>query len=162
VFQTSTNSCKPATASRPRGLLPAFQMYVFLAMMAGFRYQGALFPVHTWLPRPSRSADGGQRPVPACSSRWNLRLHADLLAARSGRLHHDRRTPDRNLWSSDHLRRLCAKAQGTTKKLSPIPASAISVFAPSACSPQQAPAHGSLMQMINHGLSTGGLFLLVA
>jgi NADH-quinone oxidoreductase subunit M len=141
------------------------QLYCFGAMMVGFAIKVPLFPVHTWLPLAHVEAPTAGSVVLAgvllkLGSYGFLRLCLPL-------------TPDASLALGVPLisalavfgilyGAACAIAQEDMKKL--VAYSSVShmgfcllgLFALN-----EAGLTGSLLQMINHGLSTGGMFLLV-
>ena len=70
----------------------AVQMWIFLALFAGFAIKVPLFPLHTWLPLAHvAGTDGGQRdPGGRAAEDRHLRLRAVQLAdaaRRRGRAH---------------------------------------------------------------------------
>ena len=142
----------------------AMQVWLFLALFAGFAIKVPLFPLHTWLPLAHVEA-------PAAGSillagvllkigtygflRFNLPMLPDATAASMPCL----------LWLSVAgiiYGALVALAQSDLKRL--IAYSSVShlgfcmlgIFALNRVAVQ-----GGALQMINHGLSTGGLFALV-
>ncbi len=143
----------------------SFQCWVFLAMMAGFAIKVPLFPVHTWLPLAHVEAPTAGSVLLAgvllkMGTYGFLRLCLPLA-------------PDASITIGVPLigtlsvigiiyGALCAKAQDDIKKLvayssvSHLGFCTLGLFALNS-----AGLTGSLMQMINHGLSTGALFLLV-
>jgi NADH-quinone oxidoreductase subunit M len=142
-----------------------FQFWVFLAMMAGFAIKVPLFPVHTWLPLAHVEAPTAGSVLLAgvllkMGTYGFLRLCLPLA-------------PDAAITVGVPLigtlsvigiiyGALCAKAQDDIKKLvayssvSHLGFCTLGMFALNS-----AGLTGSLMQMINHGLSTGALFLIV-
>ena len=142
-----------------------FQFWVFLALMAGFAIKVPLVPVHTWLPLAHVEAPTAGSVLLAgvllkIGVYGFLRLCLPL-------------TPDASIGVGVPLigtlavigiiyGALCSLAQDDIKKL--VAYSSIShlgfcmlgLFALNA-----AGLSGGLLQMINHGLSTGALFLLV-
>jgi len=142
-----------------------FQFWVFLALFAGFAIKVPLFPVHTWLPLAHVEAPTAGSVLLAgvllkMGTYGFLRLTLPL-------------TPDACLAYGLPLvgtlavigiiyGALCALAQDDIKKLvayssvSHLGYAMLGMFALNA-----AGLTGSLLQMINHGLSTGALFLLV-
>lgn len=142
-----------------------FQYWVFLAMFAGFAIKVPLFPLHTWLPLAHVEAPTAGSVLLAgvllkMGTYGFLRLALPLA-------------PDACLTIGLPLvgtlavvgiiyGALCAMAQEDIKKLvayssvSHLGFCMLGMFALNA-----AGLTGSLLQMINHGLSTGGLFLLV-
>ncbi|HEV3145549.1 MAG TPA: NADH-quinone oxidoreductase subunit M [Gemmataceae bacterium] len=141
------------------------QIYVFLALAVGFAVKVPLFPLHTWLPLAHVEAPTAGSVLLAgvllkLGTYGFLRLCLPL-------------TPDAALSIGVPLigtlsiigivyGALCAFAQDDVKKLvayssvSHLGFCMLGMFALNAVG-----IAGSLMQMINHGLSTGGLFLLV-
>jgi NADH-quinone oxidoreductase subunit M len=142
-----------------------FQFWVFLALFAGFAIKVPLFPVHTWLPLAHVEAPTAGSVLLAgvllkMGTYGFLRLTLPL-------------TPDACIAYGLPLvgtlavigiiyGALCALAQDDIKKLvayssvSHLGYAMLGLFALNA-----AGLTGSLLQMINHGLSTGALFLLV-
>jgi NADH-quinone oxidoreductase subunit M len=142
-----------------------FQFWVFLAMFAGFAIKVPLFPVHTWLPLAHVEAPTAGSVLLAgvllkMGTYGFLRLCLPLA-------------PDASITLGVPLigtlsvvgiiyGALCAKAQDDIKKLvayssvSHLGFCTLGMFALNS-----AGLTGSLMQMINHGLSTGALFLIV-
>jgi NADH-quinone oxidoreductase subunit M len=141
------------------------QMYVFAAMMVGFAIKVPLVPVHTWLPLAHVEAPTAGSVLLAgvllkLGSYGFLRLCVPLA-------------PDASLALGVPLigslavvgilyGAACAIAQEDMKKLvayssvSHMGLCLLGLFALN-----EAGLTGSLLQMINHGLSTGGMFLLV-
>ncbi len=148
-----------------RAFFQSFQFWVFLAMMVGFAIKVPLFPVHTWLPLAHVEAPTAGSVLLAgvllkMGTYGFLRLCLPLA-------------PDASITIGGPLigtlsvigiiyGALCAKAQDDIKKLvayssvSHLGFCTLGLFALNS-----AGLTGSLMQMINHGLSTGALFLLV-
>jgi NADH-quinone oxidoreductase subunit M len=142
-----------------------FQVWVFLALMAGFAIKVPLVPLHTWLPLAHVEAPTAGSVLLAgvllkIGSYGFLRLALPL-------------TPDACLTFGLPLigilsvigiiyGAMCALAQDDIKKLvayssvSHMGFTMLGMFALN-----QTGLTGSMFQMINHGLSTGGLFLLV-
>jgi NADH-quinone oxidoreductase subunit M len=142
-----------------------FQVWVFLALMAGFAIKVPLVPFHTWLPLAHTEAPTAGSVLLAgvllkIGAYGFLRLCLPLA-------------PDASLSLGVPLigtlavvgiiyGALCAFAQDDIKKLvayssvSHLGFCMLGMFALN-----QAGLTGSLLQMINHGLSTGALFLLV-
>jgi NADH-quinone oxidoreductase subunit M len=152
-------------APADREFWQTFQFWVFLAMFAGFAIKVPLFPMHTWLPLAHVEAPTAGSVLLAgvllkMGTYGFLRLALPL-------------TPDACLSVGLPLvgtlavvgiiyGALCALAQDDFKKLvayssvSHLGFCMLGMFALNS-----AGLTGSLLQMINHGLSTGGLFLLV-
>jgi NADH-quinone oxidoreductase subunit M len=142
-----------------------FQIWVFLALMCGFAIKVPLVPVHTWLPLAHVEAPTAGSVLLAgvllkIGAYGFLRLCVPLA-------------PDASLSLGVPLigtlavvgiiyGALCAYAQDDIKKLvayssvSHLGFCILGMFALNITG-----LSGSLMQMINHGLSTGALFLLV-
>jgi NADH-quinone oxidoreductase subunit M len=142
-----------------------FQIWVFLALIAGFAIKVPLVPLHTWLPLAHVEAPTAGSVLLAgvllkIGAYGFLRLCLPL-------------TPDASLTLGVPLigtlavigiiyGALCAYAQEDIKKLvayssvSHLGFCMLGMFALNVTG-----LSGSLMQMINHGLSTGALFLLV-
>jgi len=141
------------------------QLYVFLGLMAGFAVKVPLVPLHTWLPLAHVEAPTAGSVLLAgvllkLGTYGFLRLALPLA-------------PDTALSLGVPLigtlavvgviyGALCALAQNDVKKLvayssvSHLGLCMLGMFALN-----ETGLGGSLIQMINHGLSTGGLFLLV-
>ncbi|MBI2807642.1 MAG: NADH-quinone oxidoreductase subunit M [Planctomycetes bacterium] len=142
-----------------------FQFWVFLAMMAGFAIKVPLFPFHTWLPLAHVEAPTAGSVLLAgvllkMGTYGFLRLCLPLAPDASMTLG----VPIIGVLSVIGIvyGALCARAQDDIKKLvayssvSHLGFCTLGMFALNS-----AGLTGSLMQMINHGLSTGALFLLV-
>jgi NADH-quinone oxidoreductase subunit M len=141
------------------------QLWVFLALIAGFAIKVPLVPVHTWLPLAHTEAPTAGSVLLAgvllkIGSYGFLRLCLPL-------------TPDASAWLGVPLvatlsvigiiyGSFCALAQHDIKKLVAYSSVAhmgftmIGLFALN-----EVGVTGSVLQMLNHGLSTGALFLLV-
>ena len=148
-----------------RAFWQTFQFWVFLAMFAGFAIKVPLFPMHTWLPLAHVEAPTAGSVLLAgvllkMGTYGFLRLALPLA-------------PDASITIGLPLvgtlavvgivyGAFCALAQDDIKKLvayssvSHLGFCMLGMFALNA-----AGLTGSLLQMINHGLSTGALFLLV-
>jgi NADH-quinone oxidoreductase subunit M len=148
-----------------RAFYQTFQRWVFLAMMAGFAIKVPLFPMHTWLPLAHVEAPTAGSVLLAgvllkMGTYGFMRLCLPLA-------------PDASITIGVPIigtlsvigiiyGALCAKAQDDIKKLvayssvSHLGFCTLGMFALNS-----AGLTGSLMQMINHGLSTGALFLIV-
>jgi NADH-quinone oxidoreductase subunit M len=153
------------TDAEKRAFFQALQFWVFLAMMTGFAIKVPLFPVHTWLPLAHVEAPTAGSVLLAgillkLGTYGFMRLCLPLA-------------PDASISVGVPLigalsvigiiyGALCAKAQDDMKKLvayssvSHLGFCTLGMFALNS-----AGLTGSLMQMINHGLSTGALFLIV-
>jgi NADH-quinone oxidoreductase subunit M len=148
-----------------RAFFASFQVWVFLAMMAGFAIKVPLFPVHTWLPLAHVEAPTAGSVLLAgvllkMGTYGFMRLCLPLAPDASITLG----VPIIGTLSVIGIiyGALCAKAQDDIKKLvayssvSHLGFCTLGMFALNS-----AGLTGSLMQMINHGLSTGALFLIV-
>jgi NADH-quinone oxidoreductase subunit M len=155
----------PARFDSQLGLWKTIQFWVFLALMTGFAVKVPLVPVHTWLPLAHTEAPTAGSVLLAgvllkIGAYGFLRLCLPLA-------------PDASLTLGAPLigtlavvgiiyGALCALAQDDIKKLvayssvSHLGFCMLGMFALNAVG-----LSGSLLQMINHGLSTGALFLLV-
>ncbi|MBI1831735.1 MAG: NADH-quinone oxidoreductase subunit M, partial [Planctomycetes bacterium] len=153
------------TDTANRAFYQSFQFWVFLAMMAGFAIKVPLVPVHTWLPLAHVEAPTAGSVLLAgvllkMGTYGFMRLCLPLA-------------PDASITVGVPIigtlsvvgiiyGALCAKAQDDIKKLvayssvSHLGFCTLGMFALNS-----AGLTGSLLQMINHGLSTGALFLLV-
>jgi NADH-quinone oxidoreductase subunit M len=154
-----------ANAPADRAFWQTFQFWIFLAMFAGFAIKVPLFPMHTWLPLAHVEAPTAGSVLLAgvllkMGTYGFLRLALPLA-------------PDACLSIGLPLigtlavvgiiyGAFCALAQDDFKKLvayssvSHLGFCMLGMFALNS-----AGLTGSLLQMINHGLSTGGLFLVV-
>jgi NADH-quinone oxidoreductase subunit M len=163
IFNANLRSADGIAADR--AFYQSFQFWVFLAMTAGFAIKVPLFPVHTWLPLAHVEAPTAGSVLLAgvllkMGTYGFMRLCLPLA-------------PDASIAYGVPLLgslavvgiiygALCAKAQDDIKKLvayssvSHLGFCILGMFALNS-----AGLTGSLMQMINHGLSTGALFLLV-
>ncbi len=141
------------------------QFWVFLAMMAGFAIKVPLVPFHTWLPLAHTEAPTAGSVLLAglllkIGSYGFLRLCVPLAPYAS--LHFGAPVIGWLAVIGILYGALCAFAQDDIKKLvayssvSHLGYCMLGLFALN-----EAGLTGSLLQMINHGLSTGGLFLLV-
>ena len=142
------------------------QIWVFLALIAGFAIKVPLFPLHTWLPLAHVEAPTAGSVLLAGVLlklgtygflRLCLPLAPDAVLAVGVPLHRHAGG------HRHHLRRVCALRPGRHQEagrlqlgVSHLGFCMLGMFALNA-----AGLTGSLLQMINHGLSTGGLFLLV-
>ncbi len=156
---------KPNQTAGDIAFWQSFQFWVFLAMMVGFAVKVPLVPVHTWLPLAHVEAPTAGSVLLAgvllkMGTYGFLRLCLPL-------------TPDACISIGVPLigtlsvigilyGAMCAKAQDDIKKLvayssvSHLGFCTLGMFALNTVG-----ISGSLLQMINHGLSTGGLFLVV-
>jgi len=161
IFNTNLNSAGAAD----RTFYESFQFWVFLAMMTGFAIKVPLFPVHTWLPLAHVEAPTAGSVLLAgvllkMGTYGFLRLCLPLAPDASITIG----VPVIGTLSVIGILygAFCAKAQDDIKKLvayssvSHLGFCTLGMFALNS-----AGLTGSLMQMINHGLSTGALFLLV-
>ena len=141
-----------------------YQLWIFLALFAGFAIKVPLFPLHTWLPLAHTQAPAAGSVLLAGVllklgtygfTRFNIPMLPDATAACAPWI----------LWLSVIgiiYGALVALTQTDMKRL--IAYSSVShlgfcmlgLFALGTLSVQ-----GSVLQMVNHGLSTGGLFALV-
>jgi NADH-quinone oxidoreductase subunit M len=159
------NANLKAAVGEERAFYETFQFWVFLALMAGFAIKVPLFPVHTWLPLAHVEAPTAGSVLLAGVllkmgtygfMRLSLPLTPDAAIAIG--------VPVIGVLSVLAIiyGALCAKAQDDIKKLvayssvSHLGFCTLGMFALNS-----AGLTGSLMQMINHGLSTGALFLIV-
>src|SRR5205085_6204174 len=162
---TQVQQLAVSTDPTVRELWPRFQFWVFVGMMVGFAVKVPLFPVHTWLPLAHTEAPTAGSVLLAgvllkLGSYGFLRLCIPLA-------------PDASVsFGAPFLGWLavigiiygafCALQQEDIKKM--IAYSSVShlgfcilgMFALN-----EVGITGSLLQMVNHGLSTGALFLLV-
>jgi NADH-quinone oxidoreductase subunit M len=155
------------TVGKPEELAfwKSVQLYVFLALMAGFAVKVPLVPLHTWLPLAHVEAPTAGSVLLAgvllkLGTYGFLRLALPLA-------------PDTALSLGVPLigslavvgviyGALCALAQDDIKKLVAYSSvSHLGICMLGMFSLNETGLGGSLIQMINHGLSTGGLFLLV-
>jgi NADH-quinone oxidoreductase subunit M len=151
-------------ALRSRPIDPAVQVWIFLALMAGFAIKVPLFPLHTWLPLAHVEAPAAGSVILAgvllkVGTYGFARFNLGMLPAATATL-----MPGL-LWLSLAgivYGALVALAQHDIKRL--IAYSSVShlgfcmlgLFALNRMGIQ-----GSVLQMVNHGLSTGGLFAMV-
>lgn len=164
---TTFNSLLAAaeTNAADRAFFQTFQFWVFLAMMVGFAIKVPLFPVHTWLPLAHVEAPTAGSVLLAgvllkMGTYGFLRLCLPLAPDASIAIG----VPVLGTLSVVGIiyGALCAKAQDDIKKLvayssvSHLGFCTLGMFALN-----REGLTGSLMQMINHGLSTGALFLIV-
>jgi NADH-quinone oxidoreductase subunit M len=164
---TIFNNLLKGAESNPadREFYQSFQFWVFLALMAGFAIKVPLFPVHTWLPLAHVEAPTAGSVLLAgvllkMGTYGFMRLSLPLAPDASISLG----VPIIGALSVIGIiyGALCAKAQDDIKKLvayssvSHLGFCTLGMFALNS-----AGLTGSLMQMINHGLSTGALFLIV-
>lgn len=164
---TTFNSLLAAaeTNAADRAFFQTFQFWVFLAMMAGFAIKVPLFPVHTWLPLAHVEAPTAGSVLLAgvllkMGTYGFLRLCLPLAPDASIAIG----VPILGTLSVIGIiyGALCAKAQDDIKKLvayssvSHLGFCTLGMFALN-----REGLTGSLLQMINHGLSTGALFLIV-
>jgi NADH-quinone oxidoreductase subunit M len=154
-----------AATGEEQAFYQTLQFWVFLALLAGFAIKVPLVPVHTWLPLAHVEAPTAGSVLLAgvllkMGTYGLLRLSLPLA-------------PDASITLGVPLvgtlsvvaiiyGALCAKAQDDIKKLvayssvSHLGFCTLGLFALNS-----AGLTGSLLQMINHGLSTGALFLIV-
>ncbi len=141
------------------------QLWVFLAMMCGFAVKVPMVPLHTWLPLAHVEAPtaGSVLLAGVLPETRHLRFPAPVCSARPRCQPALRRAGSRRSCRRRYpLRRVLALGQDDMKKLvaytsvSHLGYCMLGLFALN-----EVGLTGSLLQMINHGLSTGGLFLLV-
>lgn len=151
-------------ALRARPMDPQSQVWVFLALFAGFAIKVPLFPLHTWLPLAHVQAPTAGSVILAgvllkVGTYGFLRFNLSMLPAATAML------MPWLLWISLAgiiYGALVALAQSDIKRL--IAYSSVShlgfcmlgLFAMNRLGLQ-----GGVLQMVNHGLSTGGLFAVV-
>jgi NADH-quinone oxidoreductase subunit M len=148
-----------------RAFWSSFQFWVFLALFAGFAIKVPLFPMHTWLPLAHVEAPTAGSVLLAgvllkMGTYGFLRLALPLTPGAC----HDVGVPLIGGLAVVGIiyGALCALAQDDIKKLvayssvSHLGFCMLGMFALNS-----AGLTGSLLQMINHGLSTGALFLIV-
>ena len=151
-------------AAAGHGMDPTLQLAIFLALFAGFAIKVPLFPMHTWLPLAHVEAPAAGSVILAgvllkVGSYGFMRFNLPMLPAATAAC------MPWLLWlavAGIIYGALVALAQTDMKRL--IAYSSVShlgfcmlgVFAATRLSVQ-----GGVLQMVNHGLSTGGLFALV-
>ncbi len=151
-------------ALRNHPMDPAVQIWIFLALFAGFAIKVPLWPLHTWLPLAHVEAPTAGSVILAGVllkvgtygfARFNLAMLPQATAALMPWL----------LWLSLAgvvYEALVALAQSDIKRLvayssvSHLGFCMLGLWAVNRLSVQ-----GSVLQMVNHGLSTGGLFAVV-
>ena len=147
------------------GIAQSTARWLFLAFAVAFAVKVPLFPVHTWLPDAHTNAPTAGSVILAAvhAEARHLRLHPirplpvpgsdGVLRAVDGHARGRSASPTGRSW-----RRCSATSNGS----SPIRRSRTSASSSSARSrsPRQS-LTGGVAQMVNHGLSTGALFLLV-
>ena len=139
------------------------QVWVFLALFAGFAIKVPLFPVHTWLPLAHVQAPTAGSVILAgillkIGVYGFVRFSMAMLPEATVTCRMDSGT----LGGRHHLRSTCGLAQGDMKRL--IAYSSVSHLGYCMLglfSLNLIGANGGLLQMVNHGLSTGGLFACV-
>jgi NADH-quinone oxidoreductase subunit M len=148
-----------------REFWPRFQFWVFIAMMVGFAIKVPLFPVHTWLPLAHTEAPTAGSVLLAgvllkLGTYGFLRLALPMAPEAAFSVG----VPLIGTLAVIGISygAFCARAQDDIKKLvayssvSHLGFCMLGMFALNT-----AGLTGSVLQMINHGLSTGALFLLV-
>jgi NADH-quinone oxidoreductase subunit M len=156
---------KLAMAEKKLAFWQKVQFWVFVAMMCGFAIKVPLFPVHTWLPLAHVEAPTAGSVLLAgvllkLGTYGFLRLCVPLAPYAS--LHFGAPLIGWLAVIGIIYGALCAFGQDDIKKLvayssvSHLGYCMLGMFALN-----EVGLTGSLLQMINHGLSTGGLFLLV-
>jgi NADH-quinone oxidoreductase subunit M len=148
-----------------RAFWPRFQFWVFLGMMVGFAIKVPLFPVHTWLPLAHTEAPTAGSVLLAgvllkLGTYGFIRLTLPLAPEAAFTLG----VPLIGTLAVIGISygAFCARAQDDIKKLvaySSVSHLGFCMLGMFALNP--AGLTGSMLQMINHGLSTGALFLLV-
>ena len=141
------------------------QFWIFLALFAGFAIKVPLFPLHTWLPLAHVQAPtaGSRDPGRHSAEDRHLRLpavqHADA-ARRHGRPacrgSSGSRRPASSTARSSALAQTDIKRLIAYSRVSHLGYCMLGLFALNRLGMQ-----GGVLQMINHGLSTGGLFAVV-
>jgi NADH-quinone oxidoreductase subunit M len=143
---------------------PAAQMLLFFAFSLAFAIKVPLFPLHTWLPDAHVEAPTGGSIIlagvmlkmgtygflrfvlpffPESSSRWaTLMITLSVIGIIYGAL---------VAWVQPDMKKLVAYSS-----VSHLGFCVLGIFAMT-----QTAIEGSILQMVNHGLSTGALFLLV-
>ena len=165
TFRFSIPALTESLASSTRLPARSGNCWVFLALFAGFAIKVPLFPLHTWLPLAHVQAPtaGSVHPGGRAAQDRHLRLPA-VQPADAARGHGRLRCPGCSGWRSIGIiyGALVALAQIDIKKLvayssvSHLGFCMLGLFALNPTGMQ-----GSVLQMINHGLSTGGLFAVV-
>jgi NADH-quinone oxidoreductase subunit M len=161
----SFNALLRAAPDEQRAFYQTFQTWAFVAMMIGFAVKVPLFPVHTWLPLAHVEAPTAGSVLLAgvllkMGTYGFMRICLPLAPDASIQIG----VPLIGVLSVGGIiyGALCARAQDDIKKLvayssvSHLGFCTLGMFALNS-----AGLTGSLVQMINHGLSTGALFLLV-
>jgi NADH-quinone oxidoreductase subunit M len=145
-------------------LLPRAQMLLFFAFSLAFAIKVPLFPLHTWLPDAHVEAPTGGSIIlagvmlkmgtygflrfvlpffPESSARWaGLMITLSVIGIIYGAL---------VAWVQPDMKKLVAYSS-----VSHLGFCVLGIFAMN-----QTAIEGSILQMVNHGLSTGALFLLV-
>ena len=145
-------------------LLPTAQLLLFFAFTLAFAIKVPLFPLHTWLPDAHVEAPTGGSIIlagvmlkmgtygflrfvlpffPESSERWaNLMITLSVIGIIYGAL---------VAWVQPDMKKLVAYSS-----VSHLGFCVLGIFAMT-----QTAIEGSILQMVNHGLSTGALFLLV-
>ena len=146
------------------GLTPSAQTLLFFAFSLAFAIKVPLFPLHTWLPDAHVEAPTGGSIIlagvmlkmgtygflrlvlpyfPEASMRWSsLMIALSVIGIVYGAL---------VAWVQPDMKKLVAYSS-----VSHLGFCVLGIFAMN-----QASIEGSILQMVNHGLSTGALFLLV-
>ena len=158
----SIQALQESVQAHPIAFYP--QLFMFLALFAGFAIKVPLFPLHTWLPLAHTEAPTAGSVILAGILlkiggygflRFNLPLLPDATAACMPWL----------LWISVAgivYGALLALAQTNIKKLIAYSSVSHLGFCMLGTFALNKPAlYGGVLQMVNHGLSTGGLFALV-
>ena len=144
---------------------PTLQLFAFLAFFLAFAIKVPMFPFHTWLPDAHVEAPTAGSVILAgvLLKLGGYGLHPVRPAAVPGRGPHVRARDHRPEPDRDHLRRDRGPRPARPEEARRVQlrsATWASSRSASSCSTQQG-MDGAILQMVNHGLITGALFLLV-